>query len=74
MSSFALRATILITLDRNAGQWCSLIWLAGRVVAPQHEVRRLCEDIAEQGQALSTDINGVRCYGVGTSSASEVLL
>ena len=71
--SFALRATLKVILEEKAGTWCALPWLAGRVVRPQHEVQRLCDDMVELGEAQTTTLEfGPRCFGIACHSTREV--
>lgn len=62
--SWALQARILIRLDARQGQWCSLEWLAGRLLAPVHALRPLCEQLVADGNAESTALDGRLFLGV----------
>ena len=74
MSSFALRATVLISLDAHTGCWCTLRWLVGRIVGPMHKVMAECETLAQAGQIQAvTRADGMRCYGVRVSPESPLV-
>jgi hypothetical protein len=75
MSSFALRAAILVTIESHAGTWCALPALAGRVVRPQHEVKVLCDQLVEVGEIQHARLpDGTSCYGIACPVAEEVPL
>ena len=65
----ALRAAVLIVVQGEAGTWCSLAWIAGRVVRPQHEVEAVGNDLvdAHELQAM-TLADGTRCFGFACNS------
>lgn len=71
--SWALRATILIAVDAYDGQWCSLDWIVGRVVASKEKVRALCDELAAAELLQAQVIDGRQCYGVHVDAESEVV-
>lgn len=67
--TFALRAAVLVVIQAEAGTWCSLAWVAGRVIRPQHEIEQICNDLVDEAELQAMTLaDGTRCFGTDCSS------
>ncbi|MGK2897812.1 MAG: hypothetical protein ACSLE9_03890 [Burkholderiaceae bacterium] len=65
MRRWALQASLVIVLESQRGAWCTLAWLAGRVVAPMHVIEPLLVDLVDARLAQSGTLgDGRAAYGV----------
>jgi hypothetical protein len=62
--TWALRASLLIVLEAHEGEWCTLAWLAGRVVSPIHVIRPLCHELASGALVQTRLRHGEPVYGM----------
>lgn len=69
MTTWALRALVLLALDVRAGEWCTVDWLIARVVQPKHVLQQLADDLVGAGQIKThTLTTGEVVYGVQIES------
>ena len=74
MSTYSMRALILIRADSHAGQWLPLAWLIDHLRNySAAEVTEGANDLASLGLISRTVINGQAHYGVKVTERSEVL-
>lgn len=74
MSSYSMRALILIRADSHLGQWLPLSWLIDHLRNyTAAEVSAAANDLAGLGLIQRTVINGQAHYGVKVTERSEVL-
>lgn len=71
--SHALTALILINIDAHKGEWCTVAWLAGKILAPQRLVQPICDKLVDEGQLDRSFCGGERCYGVAVIDEHPVL-
>jgi hypothetical protein len=62
--TWALRASLLIVIEAHKGQWCTLAFLAGRVVAPINAIQPLCEELVAARLAHFALFHGEPVYGL----------
>lgn len=72
--SYAITAMVLIALDHHTGHWCSLAWIANRVMAPIDIVRNHCQELLEHDQVQRLEIEGREYYGVNADPCATVEL
>lgn len=64
MNGWALRASLLIAVDAHVGQWCTLAWLADKVICSELVARRECDSLAAHGLLQTRQYYGEPVYGV----------
>jgi DNA-binding MarR family transcriptional regulator len=70
--SFALTALILVHVDKHAGTWCALTWLAARLCVSQSAVKEAADALADAGQIQRMRLaDGTHCYGVHIDCTGE---
>lgn len=65
MSSYALRALVLIRLQARKGEWVCIDDLVGHLAAQVARVRNVCQQLVDEGVALRADQGGRELYGIG---------
>lgn len=72
--SYALTAMVLIALDHHEGRWCSLSYLADRVMAPMDVVKHHCDELVDQDQIEAMQRDSLQYYGVRITSDQPELV
>lgn len=65
MSSFAITALVLLTLDARQGEWVSLETLVARLVAPRQRIVEACNALVERNQVQHASKGAELFWGVG---------
>jgi hypothetical protein len=72
MSSWGLKASILLALDAYDGTWLPLTWLARRVMANADQVEAACHELADHALLQRGSVDGTPCFGVHVDAFSPL--
>ena len=64
MSNFALKASVLIAIDRRAGEWLTVEQIASHLGVSSERVRPICTELAAQAQLHQCLSDGQAVYGI----------
>ena len=70
MSSYALRACVLLRLLGRKGEWVPLADLVGHLGAREERVRHECRQLVEDGAALHAQHAERELYGIGVEGVA----
>ena len=65
MSHYALKAYVLYSIGRSAGEWVSVDRIATRLGASYDRVYAICAELLAQSQVQHLEQDGRHLYGIG---------